>query len=98
MKPALNIVKNKFGQFKHLAIASSKGRTYLEMKHNLMLSYTTYLTFYLLMKVEGVNVENHPVIFKLAHIKALFEKLKPLDEKMDAQIQYVLDKSDGKIK
>jgi hypothetical protein len=31
------------------------------------------------MKVEGKNVENHPVVFKLAHIKTLFEKLKPLD-------------------
>jgi len=74
-----------------LAVASSKGRTYLEMKHNLMLSYCTFLTFYLLMKVEGMNVESHPVIYKLAHIKTLFEKLKPTDEKMDAQINYVLD-------
>jgi len=77
-------VKNKLSSFKHLAIASSKGRTYLEMKYNLMLSYSTYLNFYLLMKVEGMNIDNHPVIFKLAHIKSLFEKLKPLDEKMDA--------------
>lgn len=35
------------------------------------------------MKVEGLNVSSHPVIYKITHIKMLFEKLKPLDEKMD---------------
>ena len=60
------------------------------MKHNLMLSYCTFLTFYLLMKVEGKDTNDHPVIYKLAHIKTLFENLKPLDIKMNAQIQYVL--------
>ena len=53
--------------------------SYLEMKYNLMMSYCTFLSFYLLMKIEGKDVNQHPVIFKLAHIKALFEKLKPLD-------------------
>lgn len=56
--------------------------TYLEMKYNLLLSYCTYLSFYLLMKVDGKSVKDHPVIFKLAHIKTLLEKLRPLDQKL----------------
>ena len=43
--------------------------SYLEMKYNLLMSYCTFLTFYLLLKVEGKPVENHPVIHKLTHIK-----------------------------
>ena len=42
--------------------------SYLEMKYNLLMSYCTFLTFYLLLKVEGKPVENHPVIHKLTHI------------------------------
>lgn len=57
----------------------NKGMTYLEMKYNLLLSYCTFLSFYLLMKLEGKEVTDHPVIFKLAHIKTLMEKLRPLD-------------------
>lgn len=60
-------------------IETKHGMTYLEMKYNLLLSYCTFLSFYLLMKVEGKSVKDHPVIFKLAHIKTLIEKLKPLD-------------------
>lgn len=56
--------------------------SYLELKYNLMMSYCTYLSFYLLMKLEGKDVNKHPVIYKLAHIKSLFEKLQPLDNKL----------------
>jgi len=62
--------------------STASGMSYLEMKYNLLMSYCTFLAFYLLLKVEGKPVENHPVIHKLTHIKTLFEKLKPLDQKL----------------
>ena len=65
------------------------------MKYNLLMSYCTFLAFYLLMKIEGKNVENHPVIFKLAHIKTLFEKLKPLDQKLQYQIDKMIRLSEA---
>ena len=58
------------------------GMSFLEMKYNLMMSYCTFLSFYLLLKLEGKDVSEHPVIHKLAHIKTLFEKLRPLDQKL----------------
>ena len=72
LRPVLDKAQKRQIETKH-------GMTYLEMKYNLLLSYCTFLSFYLLMKVEGKSVKDHPVIFKLAHIKTLIEKLKPLD-------------------
>jgi hypothetical protein len=60
-----NLRKNSF-------LRTKNGRSYLQMKHNLLLSYSTFLIFYLLLKVEGRNIKNHPVVYKLAHIKTLF--------------------------
>lgn len=61
------------------------------MKHNLLLSYSTFLIFYLLLKVEGRNIKNHPVVYKLAHIKTLFQKLQPVDDKIKVEIEKILN-------
>ena len=66
--------------------STASGMSYLEMKYNLLMSYCTFLAFYLLLKIEGKPVENHPVVHKLTHIKTLFEKLKPLDQKLSYQV------------
>ena len=73
----------KSGQVK----STASGMSYLEMKYNLLMSYCTFLAFYLLLKVEGKPVENHPVVHKLTHIKTLFEKLKPVDQKLQYQVE-----------
>ena len=62
----------------------------MDMKHNLLLSYSTFLIFYLMLKAEGRDVKNHPVVYKLAHMKTLLEKLKPIDEKVDIEVSKVL--------
>jgi len=69
--------------------------SYLEMKYNLMMSYCTFLSFYLLLKVEGKNVEGHPVIYRLTHIKTLLEKLRPLDQKLSYQIEKMLKEANA---
>ena len=75
--------------------STASGMSYLEMKYNLLMSYCTFLTFYLLLKVEGKPVESHPVVHKLTHIKTLFEKLKPLDQKLQYQIEKMATPSGG---
>jgi hypothetical protein len=83
LQPVLAKLRSPSKRLSKLLISSKQGRSYLEMKLNLTLSYCTFLNFYLLLKVEGVaQAVSHPVTYKLTHIKTLFEKLKPLDEKM----------------
>lgn len=57
-------------------------KQFLEMKQNLLTSYCTFISFYLLMKVEGKATDKHPVIYKLAHIKKLFDTLAPVNQKI----------------
>ncbi len=66
------------------------GMTYLEMKYNLLLSYCQFLSYYILLKLEGQPVKDHPVIMKLIHIKTLIERLRPLDNKLQYQIDKLL--------
>ncbi|CDW91128.1 UNKNOWN [Stylonychia lemnae] len=75
---------------KNSGIETKHGMTYLEMKYNLLSSYCQFLQFYMLLKLEGhPNINKHPVIKRLLHIKTLLEKLRPLDQKL----QYQIDKS-----
>ena len=70
-------------------IETEHGMSYLEMKYNLMLSYCQFLSLYLLMKLEaahGQDLSRHPITKRLLHIKLLFERLRPLDQKLQYQI------------
>jgi hypothetical protein len=49
------------------------GVQYLEMKRSLMMSYCTFLSFYLLMKVDRKDIKDHPVLYRLTHIKSLLQ-------------------------
>ena len=63
-------------------IGKKQGMSYLDVRNSLMLSYMTNLTFYMILKAKGKTIEDHPVILRLAYLKALFEKLRPLDSKL----------------
>lgn len=71
---------------------------YVEMKHNLLLSYSTYLSFYLLLKIEGKSVKDHPVLFKLTHIKTLLDNLGALDSKIQSKLQKLMRTQSNKKK
>lgn len=88
IKPAMQILKAESRKF------PKNCEKFLSMKHKLLLSYCSYIAFYLLMKLEGHPTDNHPVVFKLAHIKTLFDKLKPIEDKLQKAISVVLMKSD----
>lgn len=76
LKPLLDKVRGK-------QLESTKdGMSYLEMKYNLMLSYCQFLAFFVLQKLEGKPVSDHPVIGRLIHIKTLLERLRTLDQKL----------------
>lgn len=62
----------------------------MDLKYNLLLSYATYLTFYLLLRVDGASndtVKDHPVLFKVTTLKKTLDGLRGLDEKLEKVLE-----------
>ena len=66
------------------------GLGYLQTKLQLLLSYCTNVAFFLALKASGAAVRDHPVIAQLVRLRAVFEKLGPLDKKLRFQVDRLL--------
>eukprot|EP00232_Nephroselmis_pyriformis_P017029 CAMPEP_0182887378 /NCGR_PEP_ID=MMETSP0034_2-20130328/20792_1 /TAXON_ID=156128 /ORGANISM="Nephroselmis pyriformis, Strain CCMP717" /LENGTH=376 /DNA_ID=CAMNT_0025020743 /DNA_START=29 /DNA_END=1155 /DNA_ORIENTATION=+ len=76
-------------------LATQEGVSYLEAKHLLMLSYCTNIVFYLMLKSEGRSVRDHPVVSRLVQIRSYIEKIRPIDKKLQYQIDKLLAAADA---
>ena len=56
---------------------------YLEVKEQLLLSYSVNVMFYLYMKAQGASVRAHPVLRQLLELRYAMEKMRGLDGKME---------------
>jgi U3 small nucleolar RNA-associated protein 3 len=70
--------------------ATDAGMSYLEAKHMLLLTYCINSLFYVLLKLEGQPVRDHPVVTRLVAAKAYLEKLRPVDKKLKTQVEKLL--------
>lgn len=66
---------------------TADGISYLETKHLLLLNYCQSLVYYLLRKAKGISLEGHPVVRSLVEIRLFLEKIRPIDKKLQYQIQ-----------
>lgn len=64
--------------------------SFLETKVQLMLSYCIHVTFYLLLKLEGKKISDHPVLDTLVEIRVYLEKIWPLEEKLQYSLNRLL--------
>lgn len=69
--------------------------SYVAMKVQIMLSYVIALTYYLLLKSEGIPVRNHPVVHRLLWVRTLLEKLRPVDQRLQYQISKLREWAEG---
>lgn len=101
LNPMLSELKQSMEDISHLKVTLSQLRQlrkecpknclkFLEMKYNLTLSYSSFLLFYLLMKIEDKSTANHQMLYKLAHIKTLFDKLAPLNDKIKKAVEAII--------
>jgi len=63
-------------RLKEGGLPTCSGLSFLEAKHQLLLSYCTNIAFYIVLKSEGRRVEDHPVVERLVHVRTLLEKMK----------------------
>lgn len=83
IQPLVDMVKE--GQY-----GTGNGISYLEVKHLMLLSYCECIVFYLLLKAEAISVRDHPVISRLVEIKLFLEKIRPIDKKLQYQMEKLL--------
>eukprot|EP01047_Picozoa_sp_COSAG01_P009934 COSAG01_NODE_415_length_17322_cov_14.785926_11_plen_670_part_00 len=67
-------------------LPTSNGSSFLETKFHLLLSYCTNIAFYMLLKVRGESVRDHPIIDTLVKLRLLIEKCAPIDAKLKYRI------------
>ena len=71
--------------------STAHGLSYLEMKYNLLLCYLQYLSLFILLKLEGsTSSSSSAVLDRLLYIKTLLERLRPLDQKLQYQVDKLL--------
>eukprot|EP00756_Hemistasia_phaeocysticola_P010546 Hpha_TRINITY_DN15029_c3_g1::TRINITY_DN15029_c3_g1_i1::g.125503::m.125503/K14767/UTP3, SAS10; U3 small nucleolar RNA-associated protein 3 len=71
-------------------LPTSEGVSFLDLKLQLFLSYLMHVSFYLLLKAEGKPVRNNPVVDKLVELRAYMDRLKPIEKRLQHQIQGLL--------
>lgn len=110
MKEGLDTVRSKIelltANVKENNFPTTDGISYLEAKNLLLLNYCQSIVYYLLRKAKGFSVEGHPVVRSLVEIRLFLEKVRPIDKKLDYQIQKLLKvaknsknkEGDGKLK
>lgn len=72
--------------------AYSTGMQYLVTKQNLLLNYVSNISFYMLLRAEGKNVVDHPVLQHLLQLKKQMNKLEAVDESVEEELQELLTK------
>ncbi|KAG6608126.1 Neuroguidin, partial [Cucurbita argyrosperma subsp. sororia] len=91
MKDGLDTVTNKVqaltAKVKSHELPTSDGISYLDAKYLLLLNYCSSLVYYLLRKAKGFSIEGHPVVRSLVEIRLFLEKIRPIDKKLEYQIQ-----------
>ncbi|KAK3231079.1 hypothetical protein Dsin_002960 [Dipteronia sinensis] len=91
MKEGLDAVRSKvqalITKVKENNYPTADGFSYLEAKHLLLLNYCQSIVYYLLRKANGLSIEGHPVVRSLVEVRLFLEKIRPIDKKLQYQIQ-----------
>ncbi|XP_057331747.1 neuroguidin [Microplitis mediator] len=80
------LVELMMSRAKNGELSTSKGLSFLETKYHMLLSYLINLTYIILKKCSGEQIEGSPSIDRLVEIKTVLEKIKPIDYKLKYQI------------
>ncbi|KAJ2711935.1 hypothetical protein H4R19_003009 [Coemansia spiralis] len=71
-------------------LATGNGLSFLEVKHQTMLSYISHLSYLALLKLHGKPIAGHPAIERLVEERTVVEKMKPLEQRLKYQVDRLL--------
>jgi U3 small nucleolar ribonucleoprotein protein LCP5 len=75
---------------------TSKGISFLETKNQLMLSYLMNLTYVMLRKTSGLSLAGEDAIKRLVEIRTVMERMRPIEKKLQYQIDKIIRNASGK--
>jgi len=73
------------------------GMPLMQVKIQLLMSYLTNLSYYILLKTQGVSVSDHPVIPQLIWLRTLLEKIRPIEQRLQYQMNKLLELSEKPV-
>lgn len=81
-----SLVDNMLERVRNGELTTDQGLSFLEMKYHMLLSYLINLMYFILRKCSGEKIEGEPCIERLVEIRAVLEKIRPIDHKLKYQI------------
>ncbi|XP_071732341.1 uncharacterized protein [Rutidosis leptorrhynchoides] len=84
LRPKVELLTSKV---KSGTYPTADGISYLEAKYLLLLNYCQSLVYYLLRKAKGLPIQGHPLVHGLLETRLFLEKIRPIDKKLQYQIQ-----------
>jgi len=69
---------------------NNQAAKYVRTKHQLILNYCANVSAFLMFKTQRSNLKFHPITTRLVQFKQLLDKMKPLDEAMQPELDKVL--------
>ncbi len=68
---------------------------FLKLKYHLFLTYCSNICFYMLLKMNGHSIDDHPVVERLVELRTFLEKSKALEAKLQPQIDRLLSTNEA---
>ncbi|KPI95606.1 Something about silencing protein 10, partial [Papilio xuthus] len=91
LQPVLQLVKGG-------KLPKCPASKFVKTNYNLILNYCTNISFYLLLKSQRINIQNHPVIKRLYQYRQMLNKMEPIYlEVIKPQIEKILEAVNNSI-
>ncbi|PHJ16814.1 sas10 c-terminal domain-containing protein, partial [Cystoisospora suis] len=90
LKTVRRSIKPVLDQVKSRSFMTKEGISFLDVRNQLLCAYVMYLSYYILLKTHGIAVKDHPVIERLVEIRILLEKIRPIENRLQFQMDRLL--------
>lgn len=92
LQPVLQLVKGG-------KLPNCSASKFVKTNYDLILNYCTNISFYLLLKSQKINIQNHPVIKRLYQYRQMLQKMEPIYlEVVKPQIDKILNAVKNNLK
>uniref|UniRef100_T1GCF7 Neuroguidin n=1 Tax=Megaselia scalaris TaxID=36166 RepID=T1GCF7_MEGSC len=86
VKQVTSLVESMLEKVRSGELSTEYGLSFLEVKYHMLLDYLINLTYIVLRKTSGDEIDGDPAIDRLIEIRTVLEKIRPIDQKLRYQI------------